>query len=510
MAGVGQADEPLVSAGAAAQPLVTNPDLSSTDSGAVQNLVQAYHQGFVSADDIVNRIGQQATAQKKATLEALKEYVDPEMINARLGQAKLAGALVQPQIDAQTLELRRQAANSAWGGGVDAFQNYAPLFGHAEMPQNPDGSPDFMTMGKLGRQFMLPAQRYKLALQGLEVDPSRTQELVDPQTGKKGKKVFNKWGQEITPGSPGESAYRGLMMLPGMPGAAPEPGAFSTLITPQQSAPAQPQTQPVIPAPGAQPQTQVGTYNPDLGVVTGQEKGYMATPDEISAEYQKQKSYELWEQQKKFAQSFDTTAKRIEQIPAADQRSGKTPMNALDIALAESIIKLYDPGMAIREFKWDKLAEAQPYLERLPNWRPEFLKSGTLTPEGRQRLIEMGYDNIDGADNSVRPHFQRAAQQATAAGLDPTKILNADEQRVVNKQPFGTARPNRPVGTALPQYTDLEPTHPATNPQAPTGTPSVAKAAPAGKTFTIFSSGPYAGRKMVPNGDGSFSPAPGQ
>jgi hypothetical protein len=154
----------------------------------------------------------------------------------------------------------------------------------------------------------------------------------------------------------------------------------------------------------------------------------------------KQKSVEALDTQKSFANSFDTAVKRINSIPPAEQRSGKAKMNALDISLAESIIKMYDPGMAIREFKWDKLAEAQPYLEKLPNWRAEFFHTGALTPEGRKRLIEMGYDVIDGKEKAALPHIQQAARRASANGVDLDQVLNPDEQRVLSGQPFGDNR----------------------------------------------------------------------
>lgn len=455
-------NEPQVSAGLSAQPLVTSADPSVIGPAAVENLVQSYRNGFITNQDILDRIGQVGQAKKKALLESLGEYVNPDVIQSRLSQSRAAGAtadlqtqqaqaaggLVQPAADLQKLQTSRQAADVTWGGGVSAFQNYAPWFGHTELPTLPDGSPDFQTMGKIGRQFTYPLAMRDLAMQAMEPDTGRTLTATDPSTGKEGKKIFNKWGVEITPGSEGEQFYRRLMMMPGAvpPGASP---AFSSLVSPQSPAPPAGGSasqanvvQPAAPAPQAQ---SVGTYDPGIGVVTGQAKGFFKTPEEITGDLQKQKTYELWEQQKKFAKSFDSTAAKIEKIPTAQQQSGSTAMNALDIALAESIIKLYDPGMAIREFKWDKLADGQPLLERLPNWRPEFLKAGTLTPQGRQRLIEMGYDNIDGADASVRPHIEQAAGRASAAGFDPKQVLNQDEQRVWQGQPFGTARPDKSV-----------------------------------------------------------------
>jgi hypothetical protein len=212
--------------------------------------------------------------------------------------------------------------------------------------------------------------------------------------------------------------------------------AVANLPDAQAQAAATPQVTPQVAPQVTPPVVEPGGYSPGTGLITGPSKNQF-TAESLGADLRKQKSYELWDQQKGFAQSFETTADKINKIPVAEQRSSKAKMNTLDIALAESIIKMYDPGMAIREFKWDKLAEAQPLLEKLPNWKAEFLKTGSLTPEGRQRLIEMGYDNINGKDAAVLPHIQLAAQRAQGAGLKPSDVLNADELRVLNQKAFG-------------------------------------------------------------------------
>jgi hypothetical protein len=440
----------------------------------------------MTAAEILDHLGPAADARRKAELTSMQEFTGPNATAARqaayqaaaakgtleAAQAGAAGPLVQPAANLQAAQLARQQADLKYAGGVTAYTQYAPMFGEPAIINGPDGNPDFDQMGQKGNHYQTV-----LARKGYAVTLSEPGQTIKGETANRQEftRIFSKAipTLDITPGSPAHQQLQDAVQnanneIFGAPGsvnvqpttAAPAPPEVSTpagdaaraaameanpnapgsqianLSTPQAKAVSvQPLNTPS--APVEKPTVQPGQYSPGVGLITGPSKNQF-TSEQIGADLRKQKSYELWDQQKGFAQSFETTANKINAIPVAEQRSAKTKMNTLDIALAESIIKMYDPGMAIREFKWDKLAEAQPYLERLPNWKPEFLKTGTMTPEGRQRLIEMGYDNINGKDAAVLPHIQLAAQRAQGAGMKPTDVLNGDEIRVLNKKAFGT------------------------------------------------------------------------
>lgn len=495
MPGIGQEAQGQVSAGLAAQPLVT--PAVGLPSSAVEQLVNSFRNGELTASDIIDRIGPVATAKKKADLQTLSEAVSPTAIQARqqLLKSTLAksaleeqsanaqASLVQPSTELAATKIDREQADLKYGGGVSAYQQYAPIFGKPAVLTNEDGSPDYDSMGTEGNRFMRVMAQQNFARMMLEPDPSRK---ITGTTGNNQpfERMFNKFGQDITPHpdnpvfqqynqiikstndqifgnepgqiappAPSADAQPQAMVTPkastdqgdsaraelvnlGMPGAKAaqlsDDDASSLLSSIQpKAAAAAPAAKPDISMVGSP----VGSYEPGAGLILGPGKNVMTAKD-IGEDLHKQKSYELWDQQKGFANSFETTVKKIDSVPVADQRSGKAKMNALDIALAESIIKMYDPGMAIREFKWDKLAEAQPYLEKLPNWRAEFLHTGSLTPEGRQRLIEMGYDNIAGKDSAVKPHIELAAQRARQSGLPVENVLNPEELRVLNNRPF--------------------------------------------------------------------------
>lgn len=517
MAGVGQADEPLVSAGASAQPLVTAPDLSVTSTPAVENLVNAMHQGYVNTDDIVNRIGQQATAQKKATLEALKEYVDPDMVEARMSQARLQAAqneaqktLVAPATQLGAATIAKNLGTISNGDAINLGQQW---FGTVKDAQ---GNPDYDATANLGRQVYRQQLRLQQAQQGLAV----TQKYTSVEKGQNVEHWLNALGEDVSPGTPAHKAYAQmrqdawdeLYTTPGNLGksAGGGRGGAASVVSPAGTSPALPltptqdQVQEVInkyapggdpnqpdqnkilaaianaykanpadvskmdqdqinqavlhlaspPAPSPVPEPAVVPATPPpetrpvlpvgqsgVGVPLGPAAGFLQKPDEIRADMEKQESYKMWQQQAKAAESFDQTVKDIQEN-ASKPPSEQKPWNALDFQLAESAVALYQPQMAIREFKWSELTKGQPITEIVKNWKQIVGRTGELTPEGRQRLISLGYSMIDGADNAARGPIGGAVNAATQAGLNPNQVLtNDDEKRVFNKQPFGQHRP---------------------------------------------------------------------
>jgi hypothetical protein len=245
----------------------------------------------------------------------------------------------------------------------------------------------------------------------------------------------------VSPQNPNEA--RAALVNAGMPAsqAAQIPDQSvqaASMVSPSGSAPAAD----VTPADSTL-YPSVGSYVPGMGAKTGPGTGTY-TSSQIRDELTKDKSYEAWNTQKGFANSFDSAAKQIQAIPPAQQVSGAAKMNVLDQQLAESIIKMYDPGAAIREFKWDKLTSDQPLAEQLNNWRAQGLKTGVLTPDARQRLINMGYETVAGKEQAARAPIQLAVQKAKNSGAPIDEVLTPDDMRVAQGQPFNT-------GGAIPQ-----------------------------------------------------------
>jgi hypothetical protein len=164
MAGVGQSDLPVVSAGAQATPLVTPADPNILGSNAVSNLVDAFRQGFITQDDIVSRIGDVAQAKNKALLQELGEYVSPEAITARheaLSAETAKSKLVEAASKSQTglnpqqtklaeLQLGTQIGSAQTYGGTDYYHQLGSLYNMPPKLTKPDGTEDYEAEGRAG------------------------------------------------------------------------------------------------------------------------------------------------------------------------------------------------------------------------------------------------------------------------------------------------------------------------------------------------------------------------
>lgn len=407
MAGVGQADLPVVSAGVQAEPLVTPANTQVQDSAAVTNMVDAFRKGFVTQDDIVSRIGEQAQAEKKATLQKLGEYVSPGAIEARQNELSLSN----PETEAKRWALERSKWNTVFSGGVDAFQQYGPWFGHSDVPTKADGTPDFSEMGKIGQTFRQPLYMYELAQQGLTPDPARTLETKDPN-GKTGKRIFNHFGREITPGSPGEAYYQSLMQ--GLPGKSP-------LATPAPK-----QAMPALSATGAPPPTEGGTgtetstggFDPNVGVVTGS----ATIADTRSNILDKNQAFKIWEGNKANIDSFHNIVHLI--------KTAKTPQQRLEAerGLVYTLSELQQnqaqgsiPRSVIGE--WEKIVARAPLTDQIKNIIGKTTGSHPLTESQVDSLITLGKQQIAGKASGALSGIELAGKQNPQALLSDEKRM---------------------------------------------------------------------------------------
>jgi hypothetical protein len=218
---IGQEPIQPIQAGATAQPLVTSAsDVVTPD--AVAQLTDGFRKGFITADDVVNRIGDVGKAQKKALLESLGEYVNPDLINSRLAAAKASTAqsnlqqqqataaqgIVQPAANLAQTQIASQQAEAVYGkGGLETYQTLGPLYGES-MPPNPDEN-DFKKAAQRGNEMkgqMMLADRW---LQ--QIAPAADYTFTDAQ-GNTYPRKKNWQGIDVTPpnpstGYPGSPAY---------------------------------------------------------------------------------------------------------------------------------------------------------------------------------------------------------------------------------------------------------------------------------------------------------------
>lgn len=158
---VGQAQAPLVIpstselAGGSVTPAVT--------PSAVAQMTDALRQGFLTADDIIQRTGKRAQLKEKADVLALTEAMSPGAVQARqqaqrtaLVQSKLGEAqaeaelpLVQPRASLSASDIEEKQAEQTYGVGIPAFKNLSAEAG-TSAPVTPEGKPDWAARAKLG------------------------------------------------------------------------------------------------------------------------------------------------------------------------------------------------------------------------------------------------------------------------------------------------------------------------------------------------------------------------
>ncbi len=132
---------------------------------AVSALTDAFRNGFITADDVIARVGEHAKTKEKAQVALNKEVVSPENTAARAGavQAATSGStlqnaqnvaglpLVQPQADVAAAALEQQQAYQKYPAAA-FFDKFAPSLG-LEAPLDADGKPDWSKKAQIGAQL---------------------------------------------------------------------------------------------------------------------------------------------------------------------------------------------------------------------------------------------------------------------------------------------------------------------------------------------------------------------
>ena len=512
MAGLGQADQPLVSVPQA--PLVTPATPTSQD--AVSAMVDAFRKGFVTSQDIVDRIGVVGQAKDKALLESLGEHVSPEAIQARMegfraardraaiesAQAQANLPLVQPQAELNAAKIGSETASVNYGPtGLAAFQQSAPWFGEsADDYKLPGGQRDFGAMARRGNEI---AAQMNIANSWIEQLTPVSKRTVTDASGNVFEQDLNKWGVDVTPPNPqsgfhGSDAYWGYVdqLKPVLPKFHPLRGKFlmnptgskdevpgrpagadhlvQPLVTPEDAAQKRAAlvesgmpVQQALTVPDSDFQNTVApavtpavtpVVNPvvpaaakALGIPVKAAPGNAWNEQDARASLEKAEPYKDWQATTKNIGAFESNARQIETLTPAQQRSRN--LNVADIGLAESLIKMYDPTGVIREFKWEKFEKNQPLLSKLKNVQSAVLGNGSFTPETRKELIKMGYDIIKEREKAALPHLELAAKRI---GSNPNanleNVLTEDDKRVLAQKftmPSASSGANIPAGARI-------------------------------------------------------------
>lgn len=490
MAGVGQADVTPVSVGASAQPLVSSMDMSATSSPAIQNLTNAFQQGFINADDVIQRIGPVAQAKKKALLEELGEYVSPEQIEARkqaalssaqtsqLGGAQASSLLAAgvPQAQAQTTAqiAAKSYAEGIFGkGSTDLYATAADRFGLEPVPKLANGQPDYVKMGRRGAAI----QNYQYYNQALIPDPSKGtfQDVkhpgavfafsqagipLTPENITKYSKMRDAFEKELSgfaeedqpePSEPLVSAKTPMAESPAVStpandavratavqkyGVSPaQAGGMSDrdLLTIQKLE-SQPQTRPEI-QPVSQPQ-----------VATAPQAAFYPSKDvreEVAKSQDLLKTdarYTDWSKKAAVLDQFDKSTANYEKgiSGTPGETYGTDDLNAFDKQLIHNVGMMILPQDATGITRFEGRLEEHEMTRKswpqiIKNVPEIVLKTGTLTPLQRQHLIDFGQQRSAAlkrqAGDAVQGQVSR--MQSAFPGMTPEVAIPDVSQRAL-------------------------------------------------------------------------------
>lgn len=484
-----QTQGPLVTGLASTAPVTTPPPVITPD--AVSALVNSFHNGVITGDDLAQHSGMMAFLRNRAEGQQLRESVGPEAVaqrqsarEAATAQNSLASQVaaaaagnVESQAQLVSAQTAKAQADLLDKQAIDSYKALNPTI------YKSDGvTPDYDAMADAGRQYVRAQGMLQYAAQGLAGTPSQEK---NPKTGAPVTVVRNALGEDVTPVA-GNKAYEHyselrrqameVMFNPAKPHKSFNPDGAATTgsnLTPNES-PDMTLVSPAVPAQAAAAPSVTPEYIPGQGRPTGP-SNTVWDEGKITEELGKSPIYSNWANTRTQIPNFVSAANAINAIPASQQQT--TNMNPLDIALAESLIKMYDPQGVIREFKWDKFQDNQPLLEKLKAAQQTLLHNGQFSPNVRQDLINLGKETLRSKEAGVKPQIALAVQRASSNPT--TNIAN-----VLDTQDLGLLSNKSATDDIKPWVSQV------TAPLVP------AAATPAANSgVVILKTGPYAGWK---------------
>jgi hypothetical protein len=456
------------------QPLVS-PNEPVVTQDAVQKLTDAYHQGFITTNDILEHTGALATQKGVTQQKLLEETVAPEAVEARKQQQVLAGD-----------KAKKDRADLLSKDFIDAYLKYnLPL-------KKTDGSPDYQGMAEVGQKYADYERTMAYAKMGTTGTP---QQYIDEQ-GRQRTRILNAFGEDITqvPGKKNAALehYQKLhreaskfllqndnepevpegkeapqisvsprvaettsapvvvpatqpeatgvfpIVMPGTPaGLGPQVamppaagpkltiaptanGGHSITVEPKPAASA------VAAVPSVQPSASYGGE----GFISGYTPGTLSSPKEIVENLRGQETYKNWAEKAPKINQFRQIVSSYAHEKPGDVTTQK------DLALATTALMLAMPGgggsRGMPEGRYRTIEEMQPLIEQVFHFVPKFLKKEAFTPETRQRIIEEANRSVVGLESGAASSVKNAVGLFSGAGLPPEKFLTEDERRLAS------------------------------------------------------------------------------
>lgn len=473
-----------VNIGAAAQPLVTSAAPVVTPD-AVTALTDAFHKGFITSQDIADRIGQIGQMERKTQMQKMSEFIDPAAIAARQQAVAAGGAqagLVTAQAEAalpnvaQEAQVAKETAAQKLAdihhgtGASQAFSDYAQAYGVSTMPTLPDGSPDYETRAMLGREMAFTQQQIEIARQGML--PAGKKVAIPTKQGGTIEVEGNAFNQPLFDENGKQSAYakdaaRRYEYFTDQRDSARQRNATSTQTAPNaatSTAPATaspvtinlgPQAPTVMPGnptnaasiPAATPMVQVPqtqapvaaspaaatsvfpTYIPP-GAIAAQNPNTFLEQKMATDLLDKDKGAERWQQSVSTLKTFFKAQESIKDAEA----TGK-PLTGPEKTLGEAVFNLYAASAASAgggramapDFKLENLEAVGTIPDRVKNALGLILRKKALDPVAREAIITEGNDFAAGIEEGARAGVAPAAAvvKGAAGRVNPDAVFGA-------------------------------------------------------------------------------------
>lgn len=425
-------------------PLVT-PASPAVTGDTAGDFIKAIREGFITSQDIADRLGTLGQAKRAAEIQQAKEVVDPAAIAARASARDAAAAeaaiakqkaqVALPNVaEKEALELdtlRAKTAETVYGDAIQAYKRYhPPLF-------RPDGKPANEEMAEMGT-FYKRAELLKMrADEGLKAAPIKF--FRDGQEHQVFKNAFD---EDVTPpmdGSTNPNRKKYLQMREeadwmiaspsdvikrqkelreewypkdkgrtaakasgGKPVVEPSGNVRESTLPSVPQAPAEKTY-----VPGTGLPVSAGTSEADV------EKQVLTYTDDV----RKSPQYQAWSEKMSAINALDEIEKAYATNPEIT--------NVLDSALAGVTLQLLSPGpsasaRSFQDFRVANIEEhAQTLREKIADLPEKLLGKDRFEPGARARIIAEARRLVTAKENSAATVLKRAQDFATAKQADP-------------------------------------------------------------------------------------------
>jgi hypothetical protein len=412
---------------------------------AIQAMSDSMRTGALTAQDIIDRVGELGKTARKAQIEMHKREIadlqDPELVAAKHAitlaggaqanlantQATAAQTLVPAQTQIQAGQLAQGVAELGSGIPSQTLRQLNLTYGlgakfdpQTGVLQNPDEVLPNLThiMGSLNSMQI-----------GKELgDRIDTKPTTDAQGNTTQVPVWKGTGQPLTNAQKAfVNRFNGVI-----PGQGIIPPQGTPQVTPQVTPQAlvQPNTPhadnsaAALSSPLGVPAGPPVDANGNLITATRTEAEKAKLGMELTEESRKTETYKDWRHAASFYDNAVDAISAINKVPLEAQRAGKVNLNAKDTELAEAVVKMLDPQGAVREFKWNKFESNQPWPEQVAGIMSKIKQEGKFTPETRQELFKVANASIRSRETQAADYLKQSAGKGAPLTDRETALAN--------------------------------------------------------------------------------------